>query len=204
MNTRRILLLTIVNALIIYSSLAQLSLDRFSANVGTIRSTHSDHSVYSHYQYAFYPEVQIGGSLFLPHFKWTTYWGYWSDGITEPLRVADMVTYSGQTHIIGARLTFLPAKVAPEFPLPVGIFGGFAHHFTSVQYVGGFGFDGKPGHDFTQSLNSFELGISVDVSIIGPINIRGEIHQLFPLGIESTNQTQKGRRAYKVGLALRM
>jgi len=204
MNTKRIVLLTVVNALIICSSLAQLSLDSFSANVGTIRTTHSEHSVYSDYQYAFYPELQIGGTLFLSYFKWTTYWGYWSDGITEPLDVMDMVTYSGQTHILGARVTFHPAEVAPEFPLPVGIFAGFAHHFISVEYVGGLGFDGKPGHDYTQTLNTFELGLNIDVSVLGPINLRGEVHQLFPLGNESTNATQRGRRAYKVGLALQL
>jgi len=206
MNTKRIVLLTVVNALIICSSLAQLSLDSFSANVGTMKTTHSEHSAYSDYQYAFYPEVQTGGSLFLPYFRWTIYWGYWSDGITEPLNVMDIVTYSRQTHILGARVTFFPAKIAPRFPLPVGIFAGFAHHFTTARYVGTFGLFpySKPREHFTESLNTVEAGLNADVSILGPFNIRGEIHQFFPLGDPPIDQALKGRRAYKVGLALQL
>lgn len=115
-----------------------------------------------------------------------------------------MVTYSGQTHIVGARFAFLPAKVAPHWPLPIGVFLGIARHYTSVRYIGGFGIDGNPGHDFTRSLNTFELGLNADFTIIGPIDIRGEIHQFFPLGERSIDRAQKGRRAYKVGLALQL
>lgn len=201
MKKTLIITVLILNFVAVTRTLAQLSLGNFSANVGTIRTTVSDHAPFSGYRYALYPELQLGGDLFTSYLRWTIYWGYWSDGITQPFPVMDMVTYSGQTQIGGVRFTFLPAEVAPHWPLPVGIFAGVARHFTAVTYVGGFGIDGKPGHDFAQTANTFEFGLNADFSLFGPFNVRAEIHQLFPLGNQYIDNLQKGRRAYKVGLA---
>jgi len=202
MKFRILFLSFIVNALFINVSFAQLGFDNVSANLGTIRTTYSESSPYSDYQYSLYPEFQAGGRFFTSFFRWAAYWGYWTDGIDHALPVADMVTYSSKSHIVGFRLAFFPADMAPEWTLPIGIFAGIAHHFVSIHYIGGFGIDGKPGHDFSEYLNTFELGLNTDFSIIGPLGMRAEIHQFFPTAGKQIDKAQKGRRAYKVGLAL--
>lgn len=181
---------------------AQISLNTLSANVGTIRTLFPNYSPYEDYQYSFYPELQVGGDFLTPSIQWIVCWGYWMDGVKKAFPVADMVTYSYSSHLLGARFNIFPGKLLPHWPLPVGVFTGLAHHFISGKYVGGFGLDGRPGRDFTRSGNTFEAGINAELEALGPIAVRGEIHQLFPLGNEWLDRMQKNRRAYTVGLAV--
>ena len=83
------------------------------------------------------------------------------------------------------------------------MFSGFAHHFISGGYVGGFGYDGEHGQDFADDANTVEIGLNAEEDILGPIAIRGEAQQFIPLGNDYLAQMQKNRRAYKVGLAFR-
>ncbi|MDP2885349.1 MAG: hypothetical protein Q8P51_10055, partial [Ignavibacteria bacterium] len=106
------------------TTLAQLSMNTVSVNVGTIRTLFPDYSYYQDYQYSLYPEVQIGGDFLIPSLQWTVYWGYWTDGLEKALPVADFVTYSYRSHIVGARFNFLPAKLLPHWPIPIGFFTG--------------------------------------------------------------------------------
>jgi hypothetical protein len=182
------------------TTLAQLSLNAVSANVGAIRTLFPDYSFYEDYQYSVYPEVQIGGNLFIPSVRWIAYWGYWTDGVEKALPVLDFVTYSHSSHIVGVRFNLLPAKLLPHWPLPIGVFTGVAHHFIAGRYVGGFGFVGRPGQDFTDDANTLEIGLNAEVDVLGPIAIRGEIQQFIPLGSDYLDRMQKSRRAYKVGL----
>lgn len=192
----------IVNLVAVNTTLAQLSLNTVSVNVGTIRTLFSDLSFYQGYQYSVYPEVQIGGNVFIPSVRWIAYWGYWTDGVEKAFPVTDHVTYSYSSHIVGARFNFFPAKLLPHWPLPIGIFTGVAHHFISGKYVSGSGFDGRPGQDLAGDATTFEIGLNAEVEVLGPIAVRVEVQQFVPLGSKEFDQLQKNRRAYKVGLAL--
>lgn len=189
----------IANIVGVNTTLAQLSLNTVSANFGTIRTLFPDY--YQNYQYAVYPEVQIGGDFFIPSIRWITYLGYWTDGVDKPLPIADHVTYSYSSHIVGTRFNFLPAQLLHHGPLAIGVFTGLAHHFISRKYVGGSGLDGRPGQDFAGNANTLEIGFNAEVEVLGPIAVRGEVQQFVPLGSEEFDRLQKNRRAYKVGLA---
>jgi hypothetical protein len=189
------------NLVSVSTTLAQLSLNSASVNVGTIRTLFPNDSRYTDFQYAFYPEVQVDGDFLASFVGWTVYWGYWSDGLENALPVADMVSYSYSSHIVGARFSFLPAKLLDHWPLPIGIFAGTAHHFIAARYIGGFGLDGNPGHEFTADATTVELGLNAEVQVLGPIGIRGEIQQFIPLRSDYFDRLQKNRRVYKLGLA---
>jgi|GEM_PF-1912044 len=191
----------ILNIICVNTTLAQLSLNTVSASIGTIRTLFPDYSFYQNYQYSVYPEVQIGGNFLIPSLRWIACWGYWMDGVEKALPVADHVTYSYSSHIVGARFNFLPAKLLPHWPLLIGVFTGVAHHFISGKYVGGFGYDGKLGQNITDDATTIEIGLNANVQVLGPVAVRGEVQQFFPLGNEEFDQLQKNRRAYKVGLA---
>ncbi len=183
------------------TTLAQLSLNTVSANIGTIRTLSPDASFSQNHQYALYTELQIGGNFLIPSVRWSVYWGYWTDGVEETLPVMDFVTYSYSSHIVGGRFNFLPAKLLPHWPLPVGIFAGVGHHFISGKYVGGFGLDGAPGQDFTVGATTLEIGLNAEADLLGPIAVRGEVQQFISFGDGEFDRLQKNRRAYKVGLA---
>lgn len=197
-------LLTIVLIMSASKSVAQLKLNTLSVNVGTIRTFFPDGFIYSKYQYAFYPEFQAGGDFFTSYFQWTAYLGFWDDGIDQVLPVADMVTYSYKTRVVGIRINFLPDNIARNSLLPTGVFAGIAHHFISVDYVDGYGYDGKPGQSHNLNSNTFEFGINADYHLVGFMYIRGEVHQYFPLGNEYIDTMQKNRRSYKVGIAFKL
>jgi hypothetical protein len=60
---------------------------------------------------------------------------------------------------------------------------------------------GGVGSNGVETSNTVEAGIRTYFKIAGPIELRGEVHQLFRLGNERVDIDQKDRRAYTVGLA---
>jgi hypothetical protein len=196
-----IIINVIISVIVVRTTTAQIHLNTVSANIGSIRTLFPDYSFYHDFQYSIYPEFQIGGDFLTPSIRWVTYWGFWADGIENALPVADFVTYSYSSHIVGARFNFLLENFLPHVPLPIGIFTGVAHHFISVRYVGGFGFDGKAGHDYSDGVTTFEIGVNGEVDVFDQIAIRAEVQQFVPLGSKEFDRAQKNRRAYKVGLA---
>jgi hypothetical protein len=183
------------------TAFGQFNMNTVSANVGTIRTMWPDQSVFEEYQYTLYYELQIGGLFFAPSFKWVAYWGHWDDGIARALPVADLATHSNSGHVIGARVFVLPTELLAHWPLPVGVFAGASHEFLSIRYVGGHDYYGRPANDYTEDVTTLEIGLNVEVEILSPLAIRGEIRQLFPLGDQEVDQRQKGRRAYTIGVA---
>jgi len=183
------------------TAFGQFNVNAASANVGTIRTMWPDQSLFENYQYTLYYEVQIGGQFFAPSLKWVAYWGHWDDGIAKELPVADMVTHSYSSHAVGVRFNVLPAELLAHLPLPIGVFAGGSHEFLSSRYVGGHDYYGRPGNDYTEEVTTLEIGLNVEVEILSPLAIRGEIRQLLPLGDREVDQLQKGRRAYTIGVA---
>ena len=182
-----------------FSLFAQVNINTVALSVGSIRA-YSD-PIYSKYEYSIYPELQIGGKLFMPFICWSVYWGYWTDGIKDPLPVMDMITYSISSHIFGARLTFIPSLAADHWPLPVSIYAGFAHHLLLYNYVGGFGYAGNKGQDHNQGSNTIEFGLQAYYPIGWCLQLYGEIQQFFPFPSDELSGYQRNRRVYKLGLA---
>ena len=183
------------------TAFGQFNVNAVSANVGTIRTMWPDQSLFENYQYTLYYELQIGGQFFAPSLKWVAYWGHWDDGIAGALPVADMATHSYSSHVVGLRFSVHPAKLLAHWPLPIGVFAGASHEFLSKRYVGGHDYYGRPGNDYAEDVTTLEIGLNVEVEILSPLAIRGEIRQLFPLGDREVDQRQKGRRAFTIGVA---
>jgi hypothetical protein len=201
--SKRLIIIGVVTGIFVARPMtAQIHLSTVSANIGSIRTLFSDHPFYRDFQYALYPEFQIGGDFLTPSIQWVTYWGFWKDGVANALPVADFVTHSFSSHIVGARFNLLLANVLPHWPQPLGVFTGVAHHFISGTYIGGVGLDGKPGRDYSDGVTTLEIGVNAKVDLFGPIAIRAEAQQFVPLGTKEFDRAQKNRRAFKVGLAL--
>lgn len=202
MRTRLVTLVLAAQMAGIGLTLGQVNLNTLSANIGVIRTFLPAHAPFQANQFSIYPEIQAGGAFFTPAVRWNIYWGYWSDGVARAFPVADYVTYSHSSHVVGARFNVFPARIFPQWPIPLGIFAGFAYHFISATYVGGFSFDGRPGHNFTGDAATGEVGVNVEVEVFGPVVVRGEAQQYFGLGSGEFNRLQKNRRSYTVGFAV--
>lgn len=174
---------------------AQLTVNSVSLNAGTIRSLSAESWTNNHWK--FYPELQLGGDLFVAPFRWTMYWAYWSDGFQKvPFYYWSVYSYS--SHIIGARVQV----VLPRAPL--GVFVGISQHFIARTYLGGTNdFPGKPLTDISANATTFELGLNGEVELCQPLALRLEVHQLFPLGDRPFEGVQKDRRAYTGGIAVK-
>lgn len=145
----------------------------------------------------------MGGDLFVSPVRWILYWGYWKDGVEEPLPIADYMTYSYNSNIVGTRFGIVPTELLDDWPIQIGIFIGAAHHFITGTWVGGAGLDGRPGEDLTENVATFEIGLNAEIIVIEPIAVRGELQQYIPLGNAYLDKLQKNRQSLKVGLALR-
>ena len=195
---RKPLFVIFISAFFFSSLFAQITIDNYCVSIGRIRTTHGSEPLYSNYQYAFYPELQIGGKLIVPYITWAVYWGYWTDGVTEPFPVADMPTYSNHTNILGMRIGYLPSVSTPNGPLQIQVFGGFSHHFISQQWIGGFGLSGDGGSDYKENMNTLDIGLSASFPIFGQFRMKGEFQQYFPISADE-NIRYLYQQAYKVG-----
>jgi hypothetical protein len=111
------------------NSIAQFNLNSVSVQAGAITGIATSNLV-------LFPEIQVGGPLGKSFIQWSLYWGYWDDGVNK-VYYSDYIAYSYHGHIVGARMYFFPSLAADHWPLPIALFGGFAHHFIVRTYVGG-------------------------------------------------------------------
>jgi hypothetical protein len=182
------------------ATFAQLDLSTVAVKLGAIRTLFDKALPYRDYQYALFPELQVGGPFFTRSLDWSFYWGYWSDGVDRPLPIKDAPTYSYSSHILGVRITFLPAMAGKEMPVPVGIFAGIASHFIRARYVGGSDLMGNPGRDYSKTSTTAEIGVNAFVQLRRRLSVTAELQQYFRLESDSFGRRQTNRRAYKIGL----
>ncbi len=176
-----------------------------SANIGFIRTLFPDYEFYSNYKHTLYPELEVDTEMMVPYIRGGLYWGYWNDGVNRPLPVKDAVTFSYRSHILGARVTFLPTKLLDDWLLPFGVFVGTARHFITEQCVGGYDFAGNTCNkaqyqDSRHNIHTLETGLSSEFGIWGPLKIRGKIYQFIPLGNSEMDRSHKKQRGYSVGV----
>ena len=168
---------------------AQIRVTTISADMGLIRNLHNQ--MFSDNLFSVYPELKVGGPLLEGFLNWALYWGYWDDGIDEPLAIADYVTYSFSSHIVGAR--------AILYPLPSYLIIGVSRHFIYGDYIGGAGFDGQPGQDFTDEITTAELGIGISVALSDLYRLRLEFIGYLPFADKDRFNVDGGRVSFRTG-----
>lgn len=181
-------------------ALAQPDISNISLRAGLIRNLYSDLYSRFHPGYSFYPELQLGGSLVAFHLlNWALYFGYWDDGVDKAFPIADGITYSYDSLIIGARVGFMPGAHRKELPVQPVVFVGLSRHFMAAEYIGGWDFTGNIGRDFSRPLNYLEIGFRAQVRINRTVQAVLEIQQFRQFN-ENEWRFPKNRRAYKLGL----
>jgi hypothetical protein len=172
-----------------------------SVNAGYIGTFYQDDPAYGH-SYAFYPEFQARGPLLLPSLFWVAFWGYWDDGLETPPSSVDSHVFSFKGHITGGRILYHPRKVSDNWPLPVGVFLGFSHHFIHGEYLA---MDEDPGdspNSINRGSNTFEIGLNLEIPWQGPFGFRAEVRQFIPVSGDDFEKPQKNRRSYTIGISM--
>jgi hypothetical protein len=182
--------------------LAQVDMTTLTARAGIIRTQWPDNSQYDDHLWAFYPELEVGGSFIAPYLTWGASWGYWSDGIAHALPVADMITYSQSGHIVAVRFGFRPQILDNRWPLPVTVLAGAAEHFSKNTYVGGRDFTGNRGQNSTDESTTAFVGLGISYPLLTHLNLEGEVLQFIPFGDRAIDTAQKNRRSLKFGAAV--
>lgn len=179
---------------------AQPDISLLSLKIGSIRNL-QDASFAENNQRSLYPELEIGGKLLNPSLRWSAYWGFWDDGISEPLPVADLITYSYSSNVVGARIIYAFSEDQSGRPLPLklGFFTGYSHHFVEAQYIAGGDFTGDGGEDFSGEFSAFDFGVQLSFKLRGAFNLLIEMEQFIPINPE-LSLLNTNRRVYKTGL----
>ncbi|MGE5680091.1 MAG: hypothetical protein ACM34K_04345 [Bacillota bacterium] len=174
---------------------AQINITYLTLNAGIIKNQQQD--IGGANQFAFYPEIGIGGPFYNYYLEWRLNFGFWDDGIRDPLNVMDMPTYSHNSIILGGKIIFLPQNAMEHFPLPVHLMLGFSYHYLGEKYIGGEGVDGKhrPPHDY--KVPALDLGAGINVKASKSLRFRLETDAYipviksnkFPLGGSSSSLT---------------
>jgi hypothetical protein len=196
MKARRRVVPLLLVFLAVASSHAQLNVNSIGAGMGLIAPL-GDGGIGT--RYVAYPELQLGGEFLLPYLGWSAYWGYWDDGI-ETTTISDQTSYSTHGHILGTRIAFFPSIALQQWPLPIALFGGVAHHFITYRIVDRY-YTANITPEGTAGSNAFEFGLTVYASVLRTIQLRAEAEQYVGLGDEDFRWSQTDRRAYKLGAA---
>jgi hypothetical protein len=208
---RHIAVAALATVICVSAAPGQVDVSTISARIGTIRTLWRDNTTYEAYLWTVYPELEIGGRLFMRYLSWGASWGYWSDGIDKVLPVVDMATYSQASHILGLRIGFHPQLADEHWPIPLVVFGGLSHHMIKTRYIGGGDFpikttyagEFKPYTINDDHSTTIHLGLGVTIPMVGIFSLDAEAQQFIPFGSSESEQTQKNRRAFKIGLQAR-
>jgi hypothetical protein len=196
---RHTLMLSILElSLLAFPVAASGQVDFVSARAGWIANPYS--SSLEKNRWLFFPELEIGGELFTPPLSWSATWGYWTEGITEVLPIADFVTYSHSGHIVTLRIALDPQALDPHLPLPIELFAGAAGHFQEIRYVGGFDYAGRAGENSSDLSVTGLLGLGVRLRVLSQVRLEAEGVQFIPFS--DSGRAQKGRRAFTLGVGL--
>ncbi len=201
LNGRMFAVLVAALILVQTRSEAQVDISFTSVRAGAIRTQSLDFQGEG-YLWSFYPELQVGGQLFRPYLFWAATWGYWSDGINEPLPIYDFVTYSQRGHILTARIGVRPRVLAPHLPIPISFFVGVAQHISWTTYIGGTDLGGHHGTNSTDRTTSGLFGLDISVPIVAHLNLDAEGLQFVPFGNNPIDYVQKNRRAFTLGITV--
>ena len=112
--------------------------------------------------------------------------------MTEPASTKMRNILFGVTGIVSIALD--------QWPLPIALFGGVAHHFISYKVIEGY--EPYMTTPFgTGASNTFEFGVRVYAAIANTVQLRAEGEQYVDLGDGDYRWKQTERRAYKLGVA---
>lgn len=176
---------------------AQINCNTLGASVG---ATTTLFPASTSTKYVLYPELQSGGQFFPQFLQWSVFWGYWDDAIDRG-HLTETIEYSSHGHIAGFNLAFYPSLGLKEWPLPIAILGGITHHFVSLTYLGGSDGLGNRGYDASTSLTSAEVGIRLYARTAGPLELRLELREIYPIRRGDFLDQASERRVIDAGFA---
>ncbi len=168
----RYTLISLITTLVILSPL-KASCTKWSIHMssGIIRNFQMRESCLS--LFAYYPEIQVergilrysNGSYW---FSLAMYFGWWDDFIHTPTsKIADHMTYSYQSSILGARI-LLNSKI---WNINWSLISGLSKNYIEADYIGGLGYTGRPGKDHYFKRQLFHFGINIEYPIFANTRI---------------------------------
>ena len=177
---------------------AQINFSKLSADVGLKQNIHLDITDESN-KYFVYPEIQVGGKFITKYLEWDLGWSYQNDGRTEPLPIADYITYSYSSHSVGAHISFYPQNLTETFILPIHLITGFSYHFASKKYIGGYDFTGSSGTDDSYGISTVDLGLGLNYNLINNFRIRLDGIVYFQLPGDGKSDIKNNNASLKLG-----
>jgi len=167
--------------------------------MGTIRTYTPDFNITNNHEYAIYPEIQISSILLSSPFYWHLYLGYWDDQVKNQLAVADLITYSTKSKILGVRFALQLSDFERDPWLNVGYFVGLSKHYLNNKYIGGADYAGNRGTNHSTAYGGYEVGISLNKQIRDVNGILVEFNRYYTFR-ELGGQILEGRNSFKCGI----
>jgi hypothetical protein len=177
---------------------AQINISKLSADIGLKQNIPSS-KINESNKYFIYPEIQIGGKFIEKYLEWDVGWSYQDDGQNEPLPVADYITYSYNSHSVGAHISFYPAYLSETFSIPIHLISGFSYHFVSKQYVGGYDFTGSSGADDSYGISTVDLGLGLNHNLMNNFRVRLDGMVYFPLPGDENSDIKNNSSSIQLG-----
>ena len=183
-------------------SYTQTNLTDFRVTAGMLQNVRGDGEWYDGYRWTFYPEVQIGGQLINDPFLWGVYYGFWDDGVSEPITGFDnLITYSFTSQIIGLRVGMQTEDILENDLIQMRFQAGFSHHMLDAAYIGGMDSEGQPGSDFSQTFEAMDADIGVSLKIYKPVRLYLGFQAMIQLN-NLTSGFREVRNGGKAGILL--
>lgn len=173
-----------------FAAYAQVNISKVGFSAGLVGSYHYDFENTS--GPALYLELKTGGIFFEEYFEWELHTGFWDDGINEPHPIADHITYSYSSLIVGTRIIYFPQKGLKKFPIPIHFIGGFSTRLIDKDYVGGFDLSGNEGNNKSFTLLTADFGVGINYELFNKLRLHSEFEFYLPI---NGNQSLKNNGA---------
>lgn len=170
-----------------------------SLNYGSIRTLFDNNHVYEEYLFTDYYEVEVGREFNSGENYSSLYFSFWDDGVSKSLEIMDATTYSNSSIIIGGRFGMISSLLPKYLNVKSNLFIGFARNFIKGTPIGGFGFTGVSGEEYSTNLNTVEVGLNLIYNIYGPFKILTGIQGIRQIG-KNDYWFEPTRSAFKIGL----
>lgn len=122
----------ILSLLFLSQTFAQINISSVSINGGVIKNFTQEELESN--EFTFYPEISIGGQLFIKSIYWQISYGYWDDGIKKELKDFRFYsTFNFISNVVSSRLLFDLSNVDGSFYIPFKIISGISYHNLKAQ-----------------------------------------------------------------------
>jgi len=152
------------------SVFSQITFSKLSVGFGLIKNQQLSYTYDE--EFAYYPEISLGGLFYEDYLEWECYLGAWSEFGEYKHWTDQLVNHSYSGIHLGSRFVLFPQKTLKQFPFSINFVGGISSHLIWQNKVDSDYYYGPPTEDNFYIIITGDIGLGLNVSVTENYRIR--------------------------------